>query len=305
MSDKAIDFFTFSRHKHRLIPFISLAVVCAIIATKKAETVFHIEATTEIIKIDSLSKSTSNMTFYKARVYDESFEVVSDTFNGEFEPNAGITLVIERVSNGQPLIYLSKDDGDGIVGRLIDYETQTSVGSLKSGSIIVLPHLDSLLAGGNSFVFPFAGRVELGKKIGYSVSGETSPILRSGSIILSSKSIITGERFRARELGLQAGDNISFKGDNYGYGFVGINETPALQTSFRILSPEATVRKTGPEDLASGYSLSTSLYSRISNDRWYQIAIALGALILFLTGIARFVRDFFPKSKSKVEHNEK
>jgi hypothetical protein len=130
-----------------------------------------------------------------------------------------------------------------------------------------------------SVVLTFVGETEIVDEISLD-PGPRSALLRSGEIRILGHSILDRESlFRGDVISLDTGDLVTVEGADECVGLVVVNEKPAIKVAVRCVGKEAKVTRFA----SKGYSVSTSIFTRIKNDRPLQAAWAVVFLIASLT----------------------
>lgn len=250
-------------------------------------TLFNVTAQTEIVSFYTRQKPISRVNLYGADIYFNGKDTVYHKFNGALELSKGVEVNIERLSKGSVYIDIEAIDAAS-VGKLYSGEDGTLVYTGNDHLNIEIRNVDSLLNSGLSLVVPLSGKVELGRSIDIEINGESSPVLRSGTITMTGYSKLGDDFFVAGDEELFLGDCLTFEGhDNIStdaLGFAVINEDPSIHVSYRVESREAIVIKPGPKGRNTGYRISASLFDRFRYDSFFQsISLIFGVLVVVIT----------------------
>jgi hypothetical protein len=141
-------------------------------------------------------------------------------------------------------------------------------------------------------VFPISGEVNLGRSVDIEIFGESTALLKGGTITMTGYSGWSRSFFEAGSKPLELGDYLIFEDiKENAFGFLTITEDPGLQVAYRVEAKRAKVIKPGPRDKNSGYPISASLYNLFISDRFFQSLSLFFAAVLILTTIYTFYMD--------------
>lgn len=255
------------------------------------KTIYNISAQTEKIEIKVSERNTSRYNILGATVIDYEAEELLKEFDGSLELNKGVTLAFERISSGPAVMTIFSN-------------TEESVGNFYKGTggelilqapafiNVFLPSIDSLLTQGISMVFPISGEVNLGRSVDVEIFGESTALLKGGTITMTGYSRLSRSFFEAGSRTLELGDYLIFEDINENaFGFLTINEDPGLQVAYRVEAKRAKVIKPGPRDKNSGYPISASWYNLFVADRFFQSLSLFVAVLLIIITVSTFTMD--------------
>lgn len=278
--------------KYRQSIFVGIFLALILfISLEKPDTEFLVSVETEYIWLDSVSSDSDNLFLDEASILDVNYDTLQSNFFGYFVPRQGVSIEFERISNADLTIKIHGNKIRDTVGYLIDYMNDDKMLYIKSGSSIGVSNIKGILNRGGSIVFPFSCKVAIGKRVDRTAGGELMPLIRSGTIAVVANSILHGNRYKEAEELLHTGAFVEFEGLNKANGFISFSEGPAMQASFQIFSSKAYIGSATTGVSEEGYVLRSSLHSRISNDKWYQLVTSIGALIILSMGIFRFTQE--------------
>lgn len=146
---------------------------------------------------------------------------------------------------------------------------------------------------GITTIIPISGKVILGRALNYELYNSSTAIVRSGVVKMVGKSLLGNHFFESGVIDLNIGDQFIMEdGETKAYGFIVVNEMPAMTAAYRTVGRQGKIITPGPVDNNSGYYISTSLTSRFLNDNFFQgiswsfaSLILLGTLLTFLIDI--------------------
>ncbi|MBL8643082.1 MAG: hypothetical protein JNK21_04045 [Rhodospirillaceae bacterium] len=140
-------------------------------------------------------------------------------------------------------------------------------------------------------VLPIAGSLVLGKEVGDQAEGR-APILRTGSVKVLGRELLSPNRFEAGAWALDAGDRLSFDylpdRGQLGAGFLKLGCDPNIAVTYHAPARMAVVSRFG----AAGYAIKPLLWSRLMSDSFYQRSFILYSTIapLLVMGILAVFR---------------
>ena len=282
--------------------FATLLFICVIyfviLVSERILTIFNVTANTEILECYSDQKQLSNINLFDAEIYTMEDDVdliyvekqLYSGFKGMMALNDSVVLKMERLSHGSLLLEAERPTG-GIVATLKEFETG-KVMNVDDIIFITINKIDSLIDHNASIVLPFSGTVKLGKSIDVESDNEYSLVLRDGDITMTGYTPLTNSYFVAGKEKLYLGDMLTID-DDKAIGFATVNESPAIQVSYRTIGKEARIIKPGPKDMNSGYRFSATIFSRFKYDAIFQRISILFAVILTCVTIGDFLLNVY------------
>ncbi|MBF0521292.1 MAG: hypothetical protein HQK92_16395, partial [Nitrospirae bacterium] len=144
---------------------------------------------------------------------------------------------------------------------------------------------------GQTVLLPLIGKdVTLGIVVNDKLCGSAA-ILRSGKVTMLGKTIL-GDVYKVMESTLDAGDQITMKGqESLSYGFVLLDERPALTASYRTIGKYALLSHTG----FNSYRMSASWLDLLMKNTF------VTALYTILGAIYSIYKLFSKKEKTLYE----
>lgn len=256
-----------------------------------APTTFNVTVETERIEYVTRNEMASRIALDSVEVVTDAMSPVSDPmspFSGAFQVGDSASVVVERVGRGGLLIQVEAYE-TGRAGRFFD-EYGEPTGEAGPYVEFFLHDPGERAERGQNVIIPIAGRVSLGRNVGFE-TGATTAILRSGEVTMLGRSILwwfSDEVYEAGSVDLDLGDTFIVDAPaSEAVGFAVINERPALSAAYRVNGRRAQIIRPGPA--ASGYPVSISFLDRLLNDRFFRAwSVLLGGLVTLAT-IASFV----------------
>ena len=177
------------------------------------------------------------------------------------------------------------------MGNFYSIDNNSKVRSAGEYLYIEISNIDSLINSGRTIILPISGEIILGSSIEVEINNQASPVLRKGEIVMTGTSSWSGEHFIAGSEKLYLGDKLNIEKES-GFGFITVNENPALQVSFRVKAKTIKIQKPGPKEANSGYTISASIYDRFLHDQLFQRLSLVFAMIVIATSIGDFLINF-------------
>ena len=260
---------------------IAAAFTGAIVATLwKLPTTFNVTARAESISM--VTGDTPGLRWELDNVkLIRDWDSVAVGYTGSLELQPKINVAVERIAHGPLKIRFWDPGSQTSVGTLFD-EYDEPKEALGPRAVIIIDDIAGRTRRGANVVMAFAGEITLGRSVG--VRAGADPILRSGTVTLLGRSVLTATPYEIRKITLDTGDRFSVKeprGDSY--GFLVADERPGITTVFRTVGKNGIVARFG----SRGYEVSMSIWSRIAKDNTIQgVWVAFGALL----GFGRYFR---------------
>lgn len=284
--------------KHFLKIFYYLAVIliailtifCCLVLFGSSKTTFNIVAETEQIQFNTQYEMDSNWILENVTIREDIFSDSSDyRFSGSIKIPLNTTVKIDRISFGPLKLSFEKSNED-FSGVLFDYDGEYKT-TLTSSFEIYIDSIASRADIGESIIFPLNG---LKGMFGTSepLSNEVEsiiPILRSGKVKLLNKSIFNSGLSETGNFDLQLGDQFVInEPQNKGFGFIVANEEPNLMISYSVIGNSGEINKLG----GNQRNISSSVFSKIINDKFLSIVSILLAAIIALITLLTFWIDY-------------
>lgn len=262
-------------------------------------TIFNINANTERISISSIDENGSELNLDGVDIYGTGLTPLYKGFTGQFKLNKDVSVTIERVAYGSATLTFRapKEQKSGIL-----YDRQEKlVDSTGHYLEISINNLRMKADSGQTFIFPFDGKVSLGRSVDHEVGYESTALLRSGDINMTGTSAWS-DNFDAGTIQLYLGDEIQFHHQSKNaIGFITLNENPGMQVVYRVVAKQATILKPGPkmEKLEeSGFNVSATSLDRISKASLFQIISLFFSILLVVTNLIAFLIDVYTNKKN-------
>lgn len=265
---------------------VVILVILAIAILGKIDTIYNITAHTEVVTIHITQKPISRINIYNASIYNLEPEAILKDFSGTLEINRDVNFIIERVSQGNVILELDCESCD-YVAKLYNHIDGSLIHTAGDYLYIEIKNIVNTINKGETLVIPFTGTVKIGKSIDVEEANVSSPVLRSGTITMTGVSNMGSKNFLAGTSELYLGDELILE-DSESFGFVSINENPALQLACRTQAKNAIIIKPGPKDNESGLRVSATFFDRFKSDQLFQAFSFIMGILLVLVSIMDF-----------------
>ncbi len=207
-------------------------------------------------------------------------------FTGIVQPTRDARITFRRIGDG-PLRILLEAEGDSEPVA----ELQSDEGAdrtILNRMTIVLDQLEQAKQVDRSIVLQFEGHPIVGTIAG-PVAGAETPILRSATLAMVGRAILTGRPYQAEAFVFGYGDALVPSGDEGAVGFVTVTHDPGFTAIARFAAPGATLHRYGAEPSAIGMSL----WNRLVRDPELQIAVAIVAALIAIPKAVANIREFW------------
>ena len=255
-----------SRH-HYIINLLCLAAalfVALIVTYWETSVTFNVTIVTENIVVRTTEEPSSRWFLSDVEIREEG-ESCFKLFQGSVSFNPKVSITIERISNGPLRILIRSLLPEQSVGNLYD-QTDEFLKRLGKRVIFRIQNVKDRTMNGKTIVLPLTGIVEAGRELRFSTSPSVG-LLRSGKVSMLAKTLWGRTAYDAGTVQLDIGDRfIVDKPQSSSYGFVLANEKPGITSVFRTVGKRGRVIRFGSE----GYTISSSIFTRITNDRVVQ-----------------------------------
>lgn len=252
-------------------------------------TIFNVTVQTERVSFTTVDNNNSRYVLYGAEIATDQESIYVD-FDGTFELAPNVKVTIDRIAEGIILITIEGERNQpiGVLYNDIDEQVYRASHFLE----IIIPNIKTRAELGESFVFDISGNITLGRSVDFETLDGSTAILRGGEVTITSKSWLANSFFEAGTKTLYLGDMLVFEKQlGKAYGFVVVNENPAMEAAYRVRAKTAKVVKPGPKDDETGYTISASLLDRFLNDKFFLGLSVLFGTLLVLFSILTFAMD--------------
>jgi hypothetical protein len=264
-----------------LLVSISVAVIVSFITVHPT---FSVAASTETITVNMADDITPRWYLDNVQTFFDD-DPKGQVFSGSFQFAPGDVVVVERISFGPLRINISRAARDAAkIGELFSFDEQP-VRSVNRSLTIRIENLDLISKAGKNVVLSFAGSVELGAKT-YDTPEMSVPVVRAGTLMMLGHNLLSKSLYNADTYNLTLGETLDLQRvTGPAFGFVVVDERPAMNVSFRQVAGSAEV-VTLP---GNGYEVDLSVWDRLKNDQTLQ---ALWIISAFLFAIPKKWREF-------------
>jgi hypothetical protein len=281
---------------------ISFVILLYLIALSKINTIFNITANTERLELTVSDNNNSSWNFNGVNILDVYGNYLHKNFAGSVVLSANSTIRIDRNASGPAFITIENRKSK----TLCTIKSDADLSSKEIKANFIEFEVDSIVdksTKGITHVLPIKGFVKLGGDTDYEINGESTAVLKEGTVSMQGvSSIRRNEYFRAGTEQLNLGDELVFRNNPIAIGFVLIGEKSGLEVSYRVEAREAVVIRPGYEK--SGYKISATLLDKFLNDRSFQtLSLLTGAIIVLIT-LLTFGMDIFSFYQTVLNNKE-
>ena len=253
-------------------------------------TIFSVQVNTERIEFVKNLDNEMDFVIKDGEINDYNHRLYNK-FNGTFNIQTGSKIIIERVTSGPIKIQIenSKNEGCGQLFQVGKSDKQMPF----SGNFIeiVMSDIQSHLVMGESYNFPIRGPVNLGRLNNSDIPGESTALLRDGTITLLGIDTLLNYKFEAGERKLYLGDRFECNGN--AFGFVNVNEKPGMQVAYRIIAKDGHIFKPGIISDNNNYQIRASYFDEIKSIQGIPILALVVGVIGGLQLLLLFVFEFY------------
>ncbi len=245
-------------------------------------TTYNVTVQTERLQYQTIDDNNSRIPLNGVQGFTYEGEDLG-ILNGSFHISPQANVLIERIAEGPLLIQIT---GKGEMSAGDIYSEQGRIYKKADNFIeFIVPEPSDESKNGVTTIIPISGKVVLGRVVNYESYNTSTAIVRSGTVKMIGKSLIGNHFFESGTFNLNIGDQfVMEEEDDKAYGFIVVNENPAMTAAYRMVGRRGKIITPGPVDINSGYYISTSLISRFLYDNFFQgISWAFASLILFGT----------------------
>ena len=255
-----------------LIGIIVLSVI--IISLIPVSVTFNVRALTQAASFIADDSFRSEWRFENALIRKGEDEN-SSAFSGVLKVLPGSNVTISRIGNGNLNINISGIREEDTIAKILADGSDEWL-TIANRLYLALP--DSSLTGldHTMSIFPFTGTIRIGADIPDRITSQPL-LLIEGKVTMLSHVFIGTNKYEAGNSQLELGDKLTVEGDGVPFGTIIVGSDPNLTIMCRVVAKKLAVHRFG----SVGYTLSTSLFSRIQNDPLVQI---IWATSLFLIG---------------------
>jgi hypothetical protein len=231
----------------------------------RGSTTYAFELHTEIIAFSTADSRKNIWVVDGGRVEDS--KGTDTVFYGALELADSVLVRITRVGTGELSVSLRAQGKRTSVGL---YRTQADsiAGAAPDEVLITYPDMIARMDSGRSVVFSFTGTLSEPD----SPDGEREaslPVLRSGEVILLTKSFLSRSVYPAATHPLALGDQVTVRSPKSAVvGVLVANEDPALAVSYRVIAGSVSIQR----PVYGEYRLTTTVAQRIGGDAALQAA---------------------------------
>lgn len=243
---------------------------------------FNIRVSTQVVKFEPSESHRSEWQINRA-ILRGSSDKARPLFTGVLRVLPGSYVVFTRIGSGPLNISIrASHTGEAVVKILANNSDKWTTLNDKANFTIPLTSLTG--TNHTMSVFPLSGTITLGADIPERII-EQPLLLINGSVTMLSHVLVGKEKYEAGRSMLDIGDKLKVKGDNDVYGIIMVGVDPDLSALCRVVTKRLQVYRFG----TLGYTLSTSLLSRIQNDPLVQLV--WGASLLLVGFLMRWFKQ--------------
>jgi hypothetical protein len=262
----------------RWLAVIALLTACTVTFIQHSAT-FAVTAAIERVEFITSKGKTTNW-FLKNAQYIPEYESPRQEFSGYLELGEGVRVTIERVAMGPLYIQVQANTPDQSDLGVLFAEDGSPLGAIHRHALFKIIDFQTLSANGKNVVLPISGDVRLGTLVERPTLPSV-PLLRQGQITVIGHSLLGDDLYKGDSQSLDPGDVVEIgNASGPAIGFVAVEEGPALMATFHVVAKNLSVNRLP----ASGYTVSSTVFSRIKNDGTLQ---SIWAALLFLLALKR------------------
>lgn len=282
------------KKRHKPISFfIGILLLCILIfiiaIAIPIPTTFNVSVTTERIEFKTTDENNSRIPLNNVYVYNYEGDSLGK-YNGTFHISEGSKVIAERISNGALTIQVENEakKSSGIL-----YDTQDKIINEADSFIeFYIPKPSERAIKGENIIIPFSGDVVLGRAVNYESYAYNPALVRNGKITMIGKSLFANHFFESGTYDLNIGDQFVIEqAKSKAYGFVVVNENPAMSAAYRVVGKKGRIVTPGPVNEETGYFISTTFLSRFLYDSFFQSLSWAFACIIFISTALTFIKD--------------
>ncbi|MDG5491194.1 hypothetical protein [Psychroserpens sp. SPM9] len=215
-------------------------------------------------------------------------------YTGSIVIGSLVNVEIERISNGPLYIKLFTNEENS--GEYIGYDDKF-IRKIPKKTEIYVDNILERAKRGETIILPIIGvesKIKSSRPVGYETES-TVPILKSGKVSLLNRSVDGNTIYQAGEIELNIGDQfIVDELDSPNYGFISINEEPALSFINRMSGNNAKIIRPGGDE----YPVQSSLLNKFLYDDFFRgtsiiftVLIAIIAILGFYMEVMNYVKN--------------
>lgn len=282
--------------------FLTFILLFIITINIPIPTTFNVAVKTERLEFTTVDNNNSRLPLNNVQVYNYNGDSLGIE-NGSFQISIGSNVLVERISNGPLIIQIIGKDNQS-AGLFYSAEQDEIDKKAENFVEFLVQNPSERTKNGETILVPISGEVVLGKTINYESFSSSTALVKSGTITMVGKSLLGNQFFESGSYNLNIGDQFRVENpESKAYGFVAINEDPAMTAAYRVLGKKGKILTPGPVEENAGYYISTTLISRFLFDSFFQgISWAIASIVILATTLP-FLNDleqfFFKKRKKK------
>lgn len=263
-------------------------------------TIYNVSIDTEYIEFETVDKNNSKFILKNVQIGDMS-GIIAENFNGSFELNSNVKVIIERVSFGSIIITVECMDCKSVGS--IDDENDKLIEILGPYADFEILHTDKDSYEGTTRIFRMDGVINAGRTMGFEQADESTAVLKGGEIKLFGKSKFNNNYFEAASIDVNIGDKLVFENQkSKAHGFVIINESAGMKAAYRVEADEISIIRPGPRRSKEGQTYSATFIDSLYNDGFFKTLSVLFGALIFIISFFTFIMDvllFFKSDKSE------
>ena len=262
----------------RCLVVIALLIACMVTFIQHSAT-FAVTATVERVEFITSKGHSTNWFLDKAQ-YIEDYGSTPVEFSGYVELAQGVRVTVERVAMGPLYIQVEANTPDQTDLGSHFAEGGTPLGTIRGHAVFKITDLQTRILNGKNVVLPLSGDVRLGTGVERPTLPSV-PLLRQGQITVIGHSLLGDDLYKGDSQSLDPGDVVAIgSATGPAIGFVAVEEGPALTATFHVVANNVSINRLP----ASGYRVSSTVFSRIKNDGTLQ---SVWAAFLFLFALKK------------------